>query len=634
MCAIVGILNRSGQPVRAEDLVRMRDEMIHRGPDDAGLHLEGPVGLGHRRLSIVDLSPAGHQPMCNEDGTIWLVFNGEIYNYVELAADLRKKGHRFRSSSDSEVIIHLYEELGEDCLAQMNGMFAFVLWDARRKRLFGARDRIGIKPLYYRATPREFTFASEIKALLAGHDVSRAPDLHSVADYLFCGRSLAGRTLFAEISEVQPGWAFRVDQDQIRHWEYWRVPGREEDSGVSEDDRVDALAALIEDSVRVECRSDAEVGCHLSGGLDSSTIACLTTRHRSAVKSFSIRSPGGAYYDETGFAKIVSRHAGTEYFEADATHEDMDAMVAKLVWHMDAPMPVPGGINYYVLSRLAAKHVKVTLTGHGGDEVFGGYPAQFAVGVGSTAMFAQTAPKQVSVPLASRIRAALATEGLAGVWRRIASRTRPMSPEEQWVNLHCGPDPAHDPTLHPDFVRALGGYSPKANYLESFRNGPSENLFDKCLHHDLRCYLPSLLHMEDRTSMANSVESRVPLLDHRIVEFVARLPARFRPDQPKKLFRASARRWLPTEVADRKDKAGFPLPVDQWFANELSAPTQRVFESRSMLERGIFGALDLKRSGLGQSRAWSALNLELWFRIFVDQSLDPATPLTRVESNP
>ncbi len=631
MCAIVGILNRGGQPVRAEDLVRMRDEMIHRGPDDAGLHLEGPVGLGHRRLSILDLSPAGHQPMCNEDGTVWLVFNGEIYNYVELAAELRKRGHQFRSSSDSEVIIHLYEEFGEDCLAQMNGMFAFVLWDSRRQCLFGARDRIGIKPLYYRATPREFTFASEIKALLAGRDVSRAPDLCSVADYLYCGRSLAGRTLFAEICEVQPGWAFRVDRDQIRHWEYWRVPGREEDSSISEDDAIDALAALIEDSVRVECRSDAEVGCHLSGGLDSSTIACLTTRHRSAVKSFSIRSPGGAYYDETGFAKIVARHAGTEYLEADATHEDMDAMVAKLVWHMDAPMPVPGGINYYVLSRLAAKHVKVTLTGHGGDEVFGGYPAQFAVGVGSTAMFPQTAPTPASESLPHRVRTALAREGLRGLIRRLSARTQPLTPEDRWIQLHCSPAPESDPTLHPAFVAALAGYSPRENYLEAFSRAPSENLFDRCLHHDLRCYLPSLLHMEDRTSMANSVESRVPLLDHRIVEFIARLPARLRPDQPKKMFRASARRWLPKQISDRKDKAGFPLPVEQWFANELAGPSARVFHSRAMRERGIFAERDLMAPTFGRSRGWAALNLELWFRIFVDQRLDPATPLTRIE---
>ena len=206
-----------------------------------------------------------------------------------------------------------------------------------------------------------------------------------------------------------------------------------------------------------------------------------------------------------------------------------------------------------------------------------------------------------------------------------------MTPERLWIQLHCGLEPQVDPTLHPEFVAALAGYSPTESYLDAFRNAPSANLFDRCLHHDLRCYLPSLLHMEDRTSMANSVESRVPLLDHRIVEFVARLPDRFRPDLPKKMFRASARRWLPAEIADRKDKAGFPLPVEQWFRNELAAPSARVFTSRSMQSRGIFDAATLRSPDFGRSRGWAALNLELWFRIFVERSLDPATPLTRID---
>lgn len=631
MCAIVGVLDRRGRPVRAEDLLRMRDEMVHRGPDDAGIHLDHAVGLGHRRLSIVDLTPGGHQPMANQDGSIWLVFNGELYNYVELTRELEKAGHRFRSKSDTEVILHLYEEYGEACLERMNGMFAFVLWDSRRRCLFGARDRIGIKPLYYRSTPESFLFASEIKALLAARDVPREPDLQGVADYLYCGRALAGRTLFAGISELQPGQAFRVDEKDLQLWEYWRVPARETDADMTEDDAIDALAALIEDAVRIECRSDAEVGCHLSGGLDSSTIACLTTRHRPGLKSFSIRSPGGDYYDETRFAKVVSRHAQTEYLEADATHHDMDAMVTRLVWHMDAPMPAPGGINYYVLSRLAARHVKVTLTGHGGDEVFGGYPAQFAVGVGNTDMFPKTAPKAHSEPIARRIRNTLVREGLRGVLRRLVARSQPRSPEESWTQLHCAPAPESDAMLHPDFVRSLEGYSPRESYLDAFRRAPSDNLFDRCLHHDLRCYLPSLLHMEDRTSMANSVESRVPLLDHRIIEFVARLPERFRPSSPKQMLRASARRWLPPEILERKDKSGFPIPVEHWFTHELARPAERVFTSAPMRERTIFDASALNAPSFGRTRGWAALNLELWFRIFIDQRLDPQTPLTGVE---
>lgn len=631
MCAIVGLLDRKGVSIRAEDLVRMRDEMVHRGPDDAGLHLEGPLGLGHRRLSILDLSPSGHQPMTNEDGTLWLVFNGEIYNYVELAEELVKLGHRFRSTCDSEVILHLYEEYGEDCLARMNGMFAFAIWDSRRRCLFGARDRIGIKPLYYRSTAERFSFASEIKALLADPSVSRTPDVQSVADYLFCGRALEGRTLFAGISELQPGWAFRADARDTRVWEYWRVPTRDESATLSESEAIEALAALIEDSVRIECRSDAEVGCHLSGGVDSSTVACLAARSREHLKSFSIRSPGGAHYDETSWAKIVSRHAGTEYLEADATHEDMDALVTRLVWHMDAPMPAPGGINYYTLSRLAVKHVKVTLTGHGGDELFGGYPAQYAVGFGRTDLFPKTAAAEPGLSLYERIRRLLVRDGIAGIRNRIAARRAPFVPEGHWMQLHCGFAPGTDGALHPDYLHALAGYSPIDAYLDAFRNAPSAHLFDRCLHHDLRCYLPGLLHMEDRTSMANSVESRVPLLDHRIVEFVARLPERFRPETPKKMLRAAAKRWLPPEITARKDKAGFPIPVVLWFRNELSAPTRRVFASKQTATHRIFKASELRRPSFAAERGWPALNLELWWRIFVDRTLDPATPLSQVE---
>src|SRR5262245_56300555 len=632
MCGIVGVLNRDGQPVTAEGLRVMRDRMVHRGPDDSGLHLEGNVGLGHRRLSIVDLSTAGHQPMCNEDETIWLVFNGEIYNYLELIEELRRLGHRFRSSTDSEVIMHLYEEIGEECLERLNGMFGFVLWDARKRKLFGARDRMGIKPLYYHSTPIKFAFASEIKALLADREISRQPDLCGVADYLFCGRPLAGRTLFAEVSELLPGWAFRVTVERSQFWEYWRLPAREPRSDISENDAIEALAGLIDDSVRIECRSDEEVVCHLSGGLDSSTIACLAAKHRRPLKSFSIRSPGHSYYDETDYAKLVSHHAGTDYLEGDATCEDMDALVPRLVWHMDSPMPAPGGINYFTLSRLASQHVKVTLTGHGGDEVFAGYPAQFAVGMGHTRMFPESGapPSYQRESLCSRVAAVLVHGGVPALVQRLRARLTPLTAEARWVQQHCAPLTARDPALHPDFIHALAGYSPEDSYLEAFRGSPSSDLMDRCVYHDLRTYLPALLHMEDRTSMANSIESRVPLLDHRIAEFVAQLPHRYRPEEPKGMLRAAARRWLPREILDRREKRGFPLPVEQWFANELSGPTRRIFLSHTTVMRHIFREGALKSPAFGSTRGWAALNLELWWRIFVDEQLDPGTPLTEV----
>jgi asparagine synthase (glutamine-hydrolysing) len=246
-------------------------------------------------------------------------------------------------------------------------------------------------------------------------------------------------------------------------------------------------------------------------------------------------------------------------------------------------------------------------------------------------MFENKAPARPSASLAARVLAAYQHGGIRGLIGRLTSRGRPATPEQRWIELHCSPLPARDPALHPDFVRALGGYSPEEAYLDQFRNAPSDDLLDKCLHHDLRCYLPSLLHMEDRTSMASSVESRVPLLDHRIAEFMARLPHRYRPEEPKGMLRAAARRWLPSEILERRDKAGFPLPIDQWLANELAGPVQRVLSSRASLDRGVFRPSALRGGELRLTRGWQALNLELWWRIFVEQDLDPATPLSEIE---
>lgn len=636
MCGIVGAVNADGRPVDAPLLERMRDTMVHRGPDDQGLFIDENAGLGHRRLSILDLSAAGHQPMANPNERFWLVFNGEIYNYLELAEDLKTRGHRFRSRSDSEVILHLYEEMGANCLERLNGMFAFAIWDRRERTLFGARDRFGIKPFYYYHTPERFIFASEIKAILEDSTVPRLPDSRTIADYLFCGQPLAGRSFFKGIEEVRPGWAFELKTGALRQWEYWRL-SFDYDRSRSDAQVIEEVAALIDDAVRIHCRSDAPLGCHLSGGLDSSTVACLTARHRGPVKSFSIRSPGGAFYDETHYAKSVSRHAGTEYCEATVGADDLSKLTSKLLWHMDMPMPSSGGINYYAASRLAAEHVKVSLTGHGGDEVFAGYPGQFEIAFGTRSMFdTASQPANHRAGLGYRLRMLWHSKGwsglAAGLRRRFASMQE-RSLEERWVHMRGGLAPQDAPHLNPSFVESLEGFSPVDDYLTAFHSPPADEILDRCLHHDLRHYVAKLLSMEDRVSMAVSLESRVPLLDYRIVEFVASVPPeqKVRGRVPKYLLREAARRWLPEEVLERRDKAGFPLPTQQWFGNELSNELKQVLGTPSSRGRGIFRESVLGNRDFWITQGWQALNIEIWFRIFIDQDLEPGIALGEID---
>lgn len=636
MCGIVGVVNIDREPVDPSVLTRMRDVIRYRGPDDAGLWIEDGVGLGHRRLSIIDLSAAGHQPMTTDDESLWLTFNGEIYNYLELTDELKALGHCFRTSCDSEVILHLYQEYGADCLSRMNGMFAFAIWDRRRRTLFAARDRMGIKPFYYHWNGRRLLFASEIKAILEHPDVPREPNPTAIADYLVCGQALAGRTFFRGVEELPPGHALLLEGDSLRTWSYWELEYDYQYDRMDAD-VIEEVAALLDDAVRIHCRSDAPLGCHLSGGLDSSTVACLTARHRGPVKSFSIRSPGGALFDETPYAKAVSSHAGTQYLEAAADASDVARLTPRLVWHMDTPMATPGGVNYYAASRLAADHVKVSLTGHGGDEVFAGYPAQFQLPFGTTDMFDSSGrPSQPDMTRWYRLRAMLRREGLSGFWTRLRARLGPTTagdPERMWIALHCGPPLSRNPHVDPHFVRQLGGYTPDSDYLAAFRGARTDQLLDRGLHHDLRCYLPSLLHMEDRVSMAVSLESRVPLLDYRVAELMARIPPeqKVRDRVPKRLLREAASRWLPDEVLRRRDKAGFEMPIPSWFETELAGDLRRIFASRASRDRGIFDPRVLVDRSFWVSAGWKALNIELWFRIFIDRTLEPTTPLTEID---
>jgi asparagine synthase (glutamine-hydrolysing) len=624
MCGIVAVLNFDRAAIDSQRLRAMRDVLHHRGPDDEGLFVEGPVGLGHRRLSIIDLSETGRQPMSNEDGSIQVVFNGEIYNYLELTQDLKAKGHRFSSSSDTEVIPHLYEEDGEECVTRFNGMFSFVLWDRRRRRLVAARDRMGIKNLYYYVTPKKLILASEIKAILEDPDVERAIDPQALADYAFCGRALGGKTMFRNIRELEPGHMLRVDLESGRPLikKYWGL--RYNYNRSRSDEAVkDELFYLLDESVKMHCRSDASLGCHLSGGLDSSTVTALAARHRPGLKTFSIGFAEDGFVDETLLARIVARHVGSEYCEGKPDSMDFASRLPYLLWHMDVPMATQGGFAYFTASHLARHHVKVTLTGHGGDELFAGYPAQFQASFGRTDMFGQFkyAQRMSGSPLDQPLIKKLLSRGLTGLARSL--RQRIFKPEKTlkdlWIELHCGQWLG---AFTADFTTSLGGYSPVDDYLKPFLEVDTDEVLDQCLYHDQRVYLPSLLLLEDRVSMALSIESRVPFLDNRIVEFLATVPPeqKVRGLEPKYLLRQVAAKLLPNEVWARRDKCNFPVPDNFWRSKVMKDLTEEILIAPDSISRGIFTPDVLKGACRYGDLTWALVNVELWFKIFVDQN--------------
>lgn len=622
MCGFLALRMLNGAPVDRPRVETMRDVMSHRGPDDIGMHVDGSVALAHLRLAIVDLSPLGHQPMTNEDGTVWITFNGEIYNYVELAAELRARGHVFRSETDTEVIVHLWEEFGPRCLDRLNGMFAFVIWDAKRQELFGARDRVGIKPFFYHMGADRFIAASEIKGIVEDPAVQRAPDTQGISDFMLTGFPLEARTTFAGISQLQPGWALSLKDGKLTTWSYWDLEFRH-DHARSAADTLAELEHLLDDAVRIHCRSDARLGSHLSGGLDSSTVAALAARHRAPLETFSVRFDGGRFFDESSFAQAVARHLGTVHWEAKPAHSDLASLLASLAWHCDVPMPGDTMFAYHAAARLASERVTVALTGHGGDEVFAGYPAQLRAAFGDTSMFDLTSRPQARVSSWARLRTALRRHGVAGVARRALSRgaAEPQDLRSLWLALHCGPAPLDNPALTAAFRRQLAGYDSRDAYLAPLDAARTDHTLDRCLYQDLRSYLPGLLHQEDRASMAVSIESRVPLLDYRVVEFLATVPPDLKvPDRvPKGLLRQVAAPLLPAQVVGRRDKGAFGVPSGDWFRGPLREFLRSVILSPRATERGIFDPRELADPTVSKATLWSAMSLELWFRIYFDR---------------
>ena len=631
MCGIAGILKLDPrETVEEARLKRMRDLLRHRGPDGEGLWIGGPIGLAHRRLAIVDVA-GGQQPMTNEDGGVWITYNGEIYNHAAIRPILEAKGHRYQTRSDTETILHLYEEADERCVEQLRGMFAFALWDTTRRRLLLARDRLGIKPLYYTLTDRELLFASEIKAILAAG--AMRPELDPlVLPEVLATRYVAGEgTFFRGIRKLQPGhtltWSL---PGGARVRRYWRLSVALDDNQAGLRERAVDLEARLEHVVRSHLMSDVPLGLFLSGGLDSSGLAALMAPMvGERLRTFAVGFDDEAT-NELPYARLAAEAVGAQHHEVVVSPADFLAALPRLVWHEDEPLAFPSSVALNFVSQLASPHVKVVLTGEGSDELFMGYN-----------WYRVTAWNE----RLGRVYGALAPAPVrAGVRRVIACLPHSMAryARRSFVALGTGPREL----FYENFSvfsaaerRALlldrgltETVDPYRAQLRCFAEHPGSTL-DRMSHADLQTYLVELLMKQDQMSMAASIESRVPFLDHELVEHVVRIPAQYkiRGVTTKAILREALRDRVPRAILRRR-KLGFPVPFGRW-ARERFAPLIRntILGPRARA-RGVFVREPLERlvaeheAGIlnHADRLWLLLNLEIWQRIFLDGE-DPAT---------
>jgi asparagine synthase (glutamine-hydrolysing) len=631
MCGIAGIV--ASDALHADERARvtlMRDIIAHRGPDAAGLFSDEQAALGHRRLSIVDLA-GGHQPLANEDESIWIVYNGEIYNHASIRPELEATGHRYRTRSDTETIVHAYEQWGDACVERLRGMFAFAIWDAPRRRLLLARDRLGVKPLYWTMAGGRLLFASEIKAILQSGLVKAEADESKLPEQLST-RGLAGAgTLFRGIYRLLPGHTLVFQDGSVRTARYWDVPVGGPDEAIdnlSERDAVRRFRELLEESVRIRLMADVPLGMFLSGGLDSSAIAVMMARMIDRpLQTFSVAFKDRAF-SELGYARQVSNAIRADAHEIVIDDQDFFEALPRLIWHEDEPIAHTSSVPLYFVSELARRHVKVVLTGEGSDELLAGYGRYPRTLVNWSAGEVYRA---VPAPLRSWI-ANTVVPHLPPTVRRYASRsflTRPVTPEalffdnfaaiglERQRALLCAPFAA---SATPD--RA---YGPSREYFDA-PNGRS-TILDRLLYSDLKTYLVELLMKQDQMSMAASIESRVPFLDHQLVEFAAALPNRLklRGFRTKWILREAVRGILPAEILTRP-KMGFPVPFGLWMRGRWNGLARDVLLDPRTRQRGIIEPaaveqmLDAHAAGdtNGADAIWSLLNLELWYRTFVD----------------
>lgn len=627
MCGIAGIINFGGAGRADASVVRqMCQIMAHRGPDDEGIYANGPVALGMRRLSIVDLA-TGKQPISNEDDTLWIVYNGEIYNHASLRERLESAGHRYKTHSDTETILHLYEEHGSDCLRLLRGMFAFAIWDTKKRRLFMARDRLGIKPFYYALTPQSLIFGSEIKTILACESINPRFDRAQLREYLAFGYLSGAETFYEGIRKLMPGHYAEVGEDgKFEISQYWDLPAPEH-SDKSEKHYVQGYRQRLEDCVNSHLMSDVPIGVFLSGGLDSSVVAALMTKvRRQPVETFSVGYTENEY-SELPFARIVAQHIGSRHHEVNVSCQDFFAALPTLIWHEDEPVAWPSSVALYFVARLAREHVKVVLTGEGSDETLAGY-TRYAFSLRNMAVdrvYRVLAPEL----LRRSIRHSIATSGLiSATVRRKLAHTFLGADGTDWNsfyfdNFFSAFGRSDQEELLSDECREGDAYEHVSSYWEQSRG----DLLHRLLYTDIKSYLVELLMKQDNVSMAASIESRVPFLDHGLVEFAMTIPAhmQLRGLSGKEVLKKAAQDLLPQSII-RRPKLGFPTPWSGWLAGAQFDTVQDMLLQPRTLARGFFKLSAVEkilrehRAGYRDNydRIWRLLNLELWHRVCLE----------------
>jgi asparagine synthase (glutamine-hydrolysing) len=612
MCGIAGFISQNVLQNQTW-LVAARDTMIHRGPDNAGewWSSDGRVGLAHRRLAIIDLSPAGHQPMHDASGTLTIIFNGEIYNFQELRSQLKSKGHQFRSDSDTEVILAAYREWGTECLSHLNGMFAFALYDARQQTVFLARDRAGEKPLFYHQANGELRFASELKALLADPALSRRINPEALDCYLAIGYIPGDRCILQDFKKLPPAHAllFHLQTGQSKLWRYWQLPELEmAKSDLDEVALLDELEHLLEDSVRRQLVADVPVGVLLSGGVDSSLVTAMAVRASSKVKTFTIRFPGHAKHDETEHARLIARHFQTEHIELECPSATAD-LLPQLARQFDEPIMDSSMIPSFLVSQLVRQHCTVALGGDGGDELFGGY--------GHYSRLLWMKKKLGAIPHPLRRCVALASKHILPTGFKGRNYLQGLG-----VDLNNGlPTIAvcFDAAERRRLLATESGWHTNAESIVKSRVPLHPDLLQRATRIDFSNYLAEdILVKVDRASMLNSLEVRAPLLDYRLIEFAfGKVPSRLKatPTEKKILLKRLVHRVLPPEF-DRHRKQGFSIPLDQWLQ---TGPFHDLFRTTLQDPSSIFdqsvvrGLLKGQANGRSNSERLFALVLfELW----------------------
>lgn len=635
MCGIAGILDLKGRGVAGADVERMCAKLVHRGPDEEGYHVDGGLAFGQRRLSIIDLS-SGRQPMGNEDGAVWLTFNGEIYNFQELRPELERQGHRFATSSDTEVILHAYEQHGPACLSRFRGMFAFAVWDGPRRRLFLARDRVGKKPLFYCECDGRFLFASELQALLADRGVSREVDAEAVDDYLTYGYVPAPRTAFRGVFKLPPGHSLTVELEDDgvgvrrrkveRYWSLDYLPKL----GLDEEEASDRLLEVLTEAVRLRMIADVPLGALLSGGVDSSLIVALMSGLSDRpVNTFSIGFDEKAF-NELPYARLVARMYGADHHELIVRPKALDVLPT-LVRHYGEPFADSSAVPSYYAAQLTRRHVTVALNGDGGDESFAGYDRYLGVRLAERyGRVPRPLRAGVIEPLAALIPGSLSRRNRLGQAKRFLGAASAPAPGRylRWMT-YFGPDRKKD-LYTPGFRDRLGGHDGGEWLLGLLGDAQARGLgsLDAALATDVASYLPyDLLVKMDIATMANSLEARSPLLDQNVMEFAAALPESFkvRGAGLKHLLKKVARKFLPAENLRRR-KMGFGVPVGDWMRGELRPLVDGALLSPRGLGRGYFQPAAVQRlvaehaSGADDhtARLWALLWLELWHQEFLD----------------